>query len=506
MMQERIKERRSNIELRKRNIMILMKMLIKMKKIALVRNLAKMMKVTATVTNNKGKASLQISYTPLAMAKGNMELMQSMATKIKRKMSIMKMIMRGCHRRRITKEMIDRCSQASKLARQSKSQNLEKWLPFEIVETDILPRLPVKSLVRFRSVCRRWCSLTYDPLFVLEQLKRAPVETKSSILFYPSLYPGENMPFYNFVHPDGNGSGEIQDRSFDFKFGHKVLHSLSNSVNGLICAFCGFRQKSGYGFPYLFNPALRQLLQLPEIGNEVVPESVGSESLVLGFDDTSGQYKLVRSYNRVLSRSCGFQILTVGTQEWRYIGEAPTWVNSSKALFLNGALHWTVFRAYHPHPLEIAILVFDIKDEKFRFISVPHVLPHPKYMSLLMLRKLEGHVCLVQNPIPPQPNRRTVRPFLKIWKLRDYANHKWKLQYIINMSRLEDETEFYLYTTHIIDIIGGKILMQRPNAIYSYDAYSKALHTLRKFNPLRPRRLDVLTETLIWPSISACSP
>lgn len=76
MMQERIKERRSNIELRKRNIMILMKMLIKMKKITLARNLAKMMKVTATVTNNKGKASLQISYTPLAMAKGNMELIE----------------------------------------------------------------------------------------------------------------------------------------------------------------------------------------------------------------------------------------------------------------------------------------------------------------------------------------------------------------------------------------------------------------------------------------------
>ncbi|KAL6203099.1 hypothetical protein ACLB2K_026802 [Fragaria x ananassa] len=39
-------------------------------------------------------------------------------------------------------------------------------LPDEVIFFHILPRLPAKSLMRFRCVCKSWSSLTRNPLFI----------------------------------------------------------------------------------------------------------------------------------------------------------------------------------------------------------------------------------------------------------------------------------------------------------------------------------------------------
>lgn len=44
-------------------------------------------------------------------------------------------------------------------------------LPEDLVIDQILSRLPVKSLMRFKSVCKRWHSLPTNPSFIASHLK-----------------------------------------------------------------------------------------------------------------------------------------------------------------------------------------------------------------------------------------------------------------------------------------------------------------------------------------------
>uniref|UniRef100_M8BGF7 Uncharacterized protein n=1 Tax=Aegilops tauschii TaxID=37682 RepID=M8BGF7_AEGTA len=47
-------------------------------------------------------------------------------------------------------------------------------IPDEILQQEILPRLPAKSVLRFRAVCRSWRSLASDPAFLLDHHRRQP--------------------------------------------------------------------------------------------------------------------------------------------------------------------------------------------------------------------------------------------------------------------------------------------------------------------------------------------
>ncbi|XP_028752217.1 F-box protein At3g07870-like [Neltuma alba] len=48
----------------------------------------------------------------------------------------------------------------------------EPLLPFEII-VNILKRLPVKSIVRFRCVCKDWKNLFKSPSFIAEHLRHS---------------------------------------------------------------------------------------------------------------------------------------------------------------------------------------------------------------------------------------------------------------------------------------------------------------------------------------------
>ncbi|KAM7485697.1 hypothetical protein LguiA_001706 [Lonicera macranthoides] len=53
-----------------------------------------------------------------------------------------------------------------------------QWLPNDII-LQILSKLPVKSLLRFRSVCKDWCSSIFNPKFTLSTQRRGRVVVES---------------------------------------------------------------------------------------------------------------------------------------------------------------------------------------------------------------------------------------------------------------------------------------------------------------------------------------
>ena len=115
------------------------------------------------------------------------------------------------HKHRISKHarLIEKCGKASKTITKSKSLGLQKWIPFDIVASNILPRLLVKSLARFCCGCKQCCSFTCscDPCFAMEQLKKAP-KTESSTIICSVKCGEEKTPFYIFYGNNANGGAQ----------------------------------------------------------------------------------------------------------------------------------------------------------------------------------------------------------------------------------------------------------------------------------------------------------
>ncbi|MCL7032253.1 hypothetical protein MKW94_000196, partial [Papaver nudicaule] len=58
---------------------------------------------------------------------------------------------------------------------------MSRYLPEEIIG-DILPRLPAKSVLRFRCVCKSWLKLFRNPNFVKHHLKYAKQRNSTNLL------------------------------------------------------------------------------------------------------------------------------------------------------------------------------------------------------------------------------------------------------------------------------------------------------------------------------------
>jgi hypothetical protein len=58
------------------------------------------------------------------------------------------------------------------------SQNPE--LSEEIIVEEILVRLPVKSLVRFKSVCKAWRATISDPIFIRAHLRHCATKREQT--------------------------------------------------------------------------------------------------------------------------------------------------------------------------------------------------------------------------------------------------------------------------------------------------------------------------------------
>lgn len=80
------------------------------------------------------------------------------------------------------------------------ASDVGSMIPDEVLLFEILVRLPVKSLVRFKSVCKVWCATIASPRFVRLHLELARASS-SSMVVVPRMYqPKPTKVGSRFVH------------------------------------------------------------------------------------------------------------------------------------------------------------------------------------------------------------------------------------------------------------------------------------------------------------------
>lgn len=165
-----------------------------------------------------------------------------------------------------------------------------------LIISDILSRLPTKTIILCKCVCKSWRNLLLEPYFANLHLSKSP----ASLIIHQlgvSL-PDSDTDILKLVEfrdePDGH------DLCYDpvMKFDLKVCYPhgeilLVGSANGLLC-FCDYKNES----LFICNPTVRQYVTVPEPRHKKRYPSV----LVygFGFSSISGQYKLVQIFQKAL--------------------------------------------------------------------------------------------------------------------------------------------------------------------------------------------------------------
>ncbi|XP_047321614.1 F-box/kelch-repeat protein At3g23880-like [Impatiens glandulifera] len=269
------------------------------------------------------------------------------------------------------------------------SINLAASLP-EII-TEILIKLPVKTLLQFKSVCKSWRVLISDPVFCKAHLK-ASIQNNDYAhhrLIMSSVRPHfdvKSCSLSSVLH--GESPISIHALDYPMKHPHRSVW-IVGSVNGLVCIAIDEADV------FLWNPSTRKSKRLPHSG---VRKRRGQYTIYgFGYDESSFEYKVVVIYCVVGNQGSyetEVKIYGLKSDSWRSIGDFTKGTPlDDSGKFVSGSLHWA---ASSEMGLNYSwnIVSFDLAKETYSEISQPY---YGEGVSDSMLGVLNGCLGLLCN-------------------------------------------------------------------------------------------------------------
>lgn len=235
-------------------------------------------------------------------------------------------------------------------------------LPLDLL-SDILSRLPVKPLLRFRCVSKSFCSIIDSQDFIKLHLNRT-METNSSVsLILPSTAL-DNTFFLMDLDDSGDNFVEFDH---PFKKCERGSTLVIGSCRGLLALY---NWKVGMA---LLNPATKKYHILPKFWSDCYTDSTSNFYFDgFGYDVSTDGYKLVRIIQSYKVKHLEVVIYNLKANSWRRFKAFPYYILDDRCngVFVNGSLHWLAARG-HIRNGENMILAFDLKTEEFYQVSPP---------------------------------------------------------------------------------------------------------------------------------------
>ncbi|PWA66895.1 isopenicillin N synthase [Artemisia annua] len=319
-------------------------------------------------------------------------------------------------------------------------------VPFDLVE-QILLRLGVKDLLRCKSVCKLWQSLILSYRFVKYHMNHANNKDNNNKeighrrILMPEIYR-MNMAYDMWYYMNS--------------------WQIVGSSNGLVCVTPVDAQV------YVANPSIREVKDLPTppicIRNE---EDRKDLCWGFGYDSSIDDYKVVIGVvvvveGKYLTR---FQLLTLKSNTWKFIGDLKYTSFSTFASLCNGSLHWIMKDSITK---KWAIISFNLSQEKFKEISQPDDSRYA-FDSTDISRKLgivEGCLCIFN--VETVPNN--------TWVMKNYnVSSSWELlpyDCLYNTRKyIEQDDHMYRcsYIRTMYDIAYKPIFNIQPNDVFYND-------------------------------------
>ena len=261
-------------------------------------------------------------------------------------------------------------SRALSLSEPTVSHSLPKDIIF-----DVLSRLPVKSVTRFKCVTKEWRSLISETIFINCHRKCAGVK-RSIFVVDSSLYSSDDENLFGSKNKLLECSTLKQNLPQNPRSIEPV--KLIGSCDGLICLLCHPPQNF-----FLLNPATDEYALIPN-----APARNPLVAYGFGYAESIDDYKLVV----MIEHGPVVAVFSVRTGYWKMVEgfpfryTEPAVYEGRFGTHLKGVLHW-VFKLHGR--CDACLAAFDLVTDNFIW-EMP--LPEPNYFSTGLL---DGCVCLV---------------------------------------------------------------------------------------------------------------
>ncbi|XP_074368366.1 F-box/kelch-repeat protein At3g23880-like [Apium graveolens] len=351
-------------------------------------------------------------------------------------------------------------------------------LPEGIV-TEILFRVPVKSLLQCKSVCKLWLSIISDPYIIKSHLHRAisaSINNPSALNIEYSPPDEDDQDFIastqSILSTLVECTAEVQLRrrrpcqpvkggclsnvnrqdfsSSPVHFNHLLMPHLFyysrviSSYNGIICLADYFGRAV-----YLWNPSIRHFKKLPSVqpyATRSMPVKIG-----FGYDSISDGYKVFRIvYENIFDVVPIVQVYSTSADIWREF-RAPILKNwkiyKQTSIVVNGVMYFDGGDE---------LISFDLHKEVFGLVSFPSFIQR-KGSDVL---DFEGFVAMVFESVDYGPG-------LDLWTLDDVSGEmSWTKRFSVEV---DSDTNIWLYCYLGAGLFYGRKLMNGNVFLYDCD-------------------------------------
>ncbi|OMO54830.1 hypothetical protein COLO4_16336 [Corchorus olitorius] len=235
----------------------------------------------------------------------------------------------------------------------------------------ILVRLPVKSMFRFKCVAKSWPSLLQNPRFVSQHLIISKAKKNKQLFVYCDNHDdgSEDRVLRLFFEPTHVSSQDLLPQKPQHL---RIYRSRFTVSDGLVCVYDLFTTRMT-----LWNPATREFRILPgyisrnirrtEIVRNGILPVLGS-----GWDSSSNDYKVICMWVDLPS---GNQYATyrVSCNSWKALKEEDVECLKDLFIYRHGTCVKSVYywEAIDQNTSAESLLAFHFGDEVFQFIDLP---------------------------------------------------------------------------------------------------------------------------------------
>lgn len=231
---------------------------------------------------------------------------------------------------------------------------------------EILSLLPAKSLLRFESVSKSWCSLIHNPLFVTHHLHQTAKTNSNYTLI--SL-DGDNIHFSGVDCPGITNT---------FNYNNHRPVDIIGSCNGLLCLSI-FR----HGYVVISNLLLVNDCHFTRVPNNLPTDNHQLNSYYFGFgyDSVNDDYKvviIVSSCEDEFNSSNTYAESTIYSLRSNSWSEIKSWDKDfpegkdTDGVLVSGALNWLAMGRRRRDEETLLIIAFDLgTEDEFYQVSLP---------------------------------------------------------------------------------------------------------------------------------------
>ncbi|CAJ2634606.1 unnamed protein product [Trifolium pratense] len=334
----------------------------------------------------------------------------------------------------------------------------EKYFPHDLIIIQIFPRLPVKSLLRFKCVHKSWFSFISDPHFTNSHFQITTAKHTHRIMFMSySIVKTLSLDFESKLH--FYSASQIPSPDFEFSY-VDFLNKIISSCRGFIF----LHQSSKF---HLWNPCTGAHKQIPLSPNEL---NVDNFCYLYGFgyDQFRDDYLVVSVSNDITINygvNSRLEVFSLRDNTWREIeGNFPyisnTWTDGSPrvGLLFGGDIHWLAAKmAPDENSYDDVILTFDLMERKLLDMPYPDDFDFEPDDNCALWVFGEFLSLWVSD---------YVNCSVEIWVMKEYKVHSsWTKALVFPIEGLSTWYFYPICSTKTCDIVGtdGENVLQKYN-------------------------------------------